>query len=50
MLRKEQAGRMKEQVFILRDVIEQINEWQATLYLNFIEFEKAFDYIHRESM
>jgi len=31
-------------------VIEQINEWQATLYLNFIYFKKAFDYIHRESM
>ena len=31
-------------------MIEQVNEWQATLYLNFIDFEKAFDYNHRESM
>ena len=31
-------------------MIEQVNEWQGTLYLNFIDFEKAFDYIHRESM
>ena len=52
MLRKGyRKGRgTKEQVFILRDVIEQVNEWQATLCLNFIDFEKAFDYVHRESM
>lgn len=31
-------------------MIEQVYEWQATLYLTFIDFEKAFDYIHRESM
>ena len=54
-LRKEQAGYRKgrgttEQVFILRNIIEQVDEWQATLYLNFIDFEKAFDSIHRESM
>ena len=54
-LRKEQAGYRKgrgttEQVFILRNIIEQVNEWQATLYLNFIDFEKAFDSIHRGSM
>ena len=53
-LRKEQAGYRKgrgttEQVFVLRNIIEQVNEWQATLYLNFIDFEKAFDSIHRES-
>ena len=38
-LRKEQAGYRKgsgttEQVFILRNIVEQVNEWQATLYLN----------------
>lgn len=54
-LRKEQAGYRKgrgttEHVFILRNIIEQVNEWQATLYLNFIDFEKAFDSVHRESM
>ena len=45
-LRKEQAGYRKgkgtKQVFILRNIIEQVNEWQGTLYLNFIDFEKAF--------
>ena len=54
-LRKEQAGYRKgrgttEQVFILRNIIEQVNEWQATLYLGFVDFEKAFDSIHRESL
>ena len=54
-LRKEQAGYRKgrgkatEQVFILQNITEQVNEWQTTLYLNFIDFEKAFDSIHRES-
>ena len=38
-LRKEQAGYRKgsgttEQVFILLNIVEQVNEWQATLYLN----------------
>ena len=46
-----QRGRgTTEQVFTLRNMIEQVNEWQATLYLNFIDFEKAFDSVHRESM
>ena len=37
-------------VFILWNIIEQVNEWKATLYLNFIDIEKAFDSIqvHRE--
>ena len=55
ILKEEQAGFRKgrgttEQVFILRNIIEQVNEWQATLYINFIDFEKAFDSIHRDSL
>ena len=54
-LRNEQAGYRKgrgttEQIFILRNIVEQANEWQASLYINFIDFEKAFDSIHRESL
>ena len=54
-LRNEQAGYRKgrgttEQISILRNIIEQANEWQARLYINFIDFEKAFDSIHRESL
>lgn len=55
LLRKEQAGYRKsrgttDQVFILRNIIEQANEWQAALYLNFIDFENAFNSIHRKSL
>ena len=54
-LRKEQAGFHKskstvEQIFILRNILKQVNKWQATLYTHFIDFEKAFDSIHREGM
>jgi len=52
-LTREQAGYKKgrgttEQIFVLRSIIEQANEWQASLYINFIDFEKAFDSIHRK--
>lgn len=48
--RKEQTGyrkgrRTTEHVFILRNILQQVNEWQATLYLNFIDFEKALSLI-----
>ena len=54
-LRKEEAGYRKGrgttvQVFTLRNFIEQVNKWQATLYLNFIDFEMVFNSIHHESM
>ena len=54
-LRKEQAGYRTgrgttDQVFVLRNIIEQCNEWQAPLYINFVDFEKAFDSVHRESL
>jgi len=55
LLRKEQTGYRNgrgttDQVFILRNIIGQANEWQATLHLNFIHFEKAFGSFHRESL
>ena len=54
-LRKEQAGYRQgrgttDQVFILKNIIEQVNEWQATLYVNFIDFEQALDSVHRDSL
>ena len=53
--RKEQAGFRSgrgttEQIFILRNILEQVNEWQATLYINFVDFEKAFDSMHRNGL
>jgi hypothetical protein len=55
LLRKEQAGFRRgkgtvDQIFILRNILEQANEWNATLYVNFVDFEKAFDSIHRDSL
>jgi len=54
-LREEQAGFRKErgcsdQIFALRNIIEQCSEWQRQLYVNFVDFEKAFDSIHRDSL
>lgn len=54
-LRQEQAGFRKgrsccDQVFTLRNIIEQCTEWQRQLIINFVDFEKAFDSIHRESL
>ena len=54
-IRKKQAGfrtgkRTTDQIFILRNIIEQCVEWNAPLYLRFIDFKKAFDRIHRETL
>ena len=54
-LRKEQAGfRSKksttEHIFILRNILEQANEWRVGPYVHFVDFEKAFDSVHRESL
>ncbi|KAK3082831.1 hypothetical protein FSP39_006593 [Pinctada imbricata] len=54
-LREEQAGFRKgrsttEQLFTIRYIIEQCTEWNATLYVNYVDFEKAFDSIHRDSL
>ena len=54
-LRKEQAGFRSvrgttEQIFILRNILEQVNERQATLYINFVDFEKAFDAVRRNGL
>ena len=47
-LRQEQAGfrngrSCSEQIFILRNIIEQSLEFQTQLLINFIDFRKAFD-------
>ena len=54
-LREEQAGFRKgkgciDQIFALRNIIEQCTEWQRKLYINFVDFEKAFDSTHRNSL
>ena len=54
-LRDEQAGFRSgrgtvEYIFILPNIIEQVVERQATLYITIVDFEKAFDSMHRESL
>ena len=55
LLREEQAGfragrSTTEQIFILRNIVEQAIEWNSNLYLCFIDFEKAFDSVHRDTL
>ncbi|XP_048743103.2 uncharacterized protein LOC125656543 [Ostrea edulis] len=52
LLRQEQAGFRKgkssaDQIFALRQILEQSNEWNSPLYINFIDFTKAFDSVNR---
>ena len=54
-LRKEQAGFQRgrgttEHIFTLRNILEQCNEWQRKIYVNFLDLEKAFDSVHRDSL
>ena len=54
-LREEQAGFRKgrgciNQIFALRNIIEQCTEWQRQLYINCVDFQKAFDSINRKSL
>jgi hypothetical protein len=37
-------------IFTLRKIIEQVLEWNATICINFLDFEKAFNSLHRETM
>jgi hypothetical protein len=54
-LRKEQAGFWKQRSCVdlintLRIILEQSAEWQTSLYLTFIDSEKAFDSLNRRVM
>jgi hypothetical protein len=54
-LRDEQAGFRQnrsctDQIATLRIIVEQSLEWNSSLYINFIDFEKAFDSVDRESL
>ena len=52
-LREEQVGfraggSCTDQIATQQIIVEQSIEWQSSLYINFIDFEKAFDSISRE--
>ena len=55
VLREEQAGFRPgwsciDQIFALRNSLEQSNEWQSPLIINFIDFQKAFDSVDRNAL
>lgn len=55
ILRKEQAGFRRgrgcdDQIYILRHITQQCNEFKSPLTLCFVDFEKAFDSISREAL
>ena len=54
-LRDEQAGfrpnrSCADQIATLRIIIEQSIEWKSPLYIGFVDYEKAFDSIDRETL
>lgn len=55
LLRPEQAGfrpnrSCTDQVNTLRIIIEQSAEWRSSLYILFVDFERAFDTINRNAI
>ncbi|VDP30433.1 unnamed protein product [Schistosoma curassoni] len=54
-LRDQQAGFRKDrsctdQIATLRIIVEQSVEWNSTLYIDFIDYEKAFDSVDRRTL
>ncbi|CAH8633484.1 unnamed protein product [Schistosoma curassoni] len=54
-LRDQQAGFRKDrsctdQIATLRIIVEQSVEWNSSLYINFIDYEKAFDSVDRRTL
>ena len=39
-----------DQIFALRNMVEQCIEWNAHIFVNFVDFRKAFDSIHRDTL
>ena len=55
LLRDMQAGFRKErscteQIVTLRIILKQSAEWNTPLYINFVDFEKAFDSLDSDSL
>ena len=55
MLRDQQAGFRQnrsclDQIATLRIIVEQSLEWNSPLYVNFVDYEKAFDSVDRKTL
>ena len=54
-IREEQAGFIagrdcSDKIFALTNIVEQYIEWNATLFVKFVDFRKAFNSIHRDTL
>ncbi|KAI0216279.1 hypothetical protein LSAT2_031691, partial [Lamellibrachia satsuma] len=54
-LRDQQAGFRQnrsclDQIATLRIIVEQSLEWNSSLYVNFVDYEKAFDSVDRKTL
>ena len=54
-LREQQAGFRQDrsctdQIATLRIIVEQSIKWNSSLYINFVDYEKAFDSVDRETL
>ena len=54
-LLREQSGfsqdrSFTDQIATLRITVEQSIEWNSSLYVNFVDYEKAFDSLDREAL
>jgi len=52
---KQQVGFRKnrsctDQIATLRIILEQSLEWNSPLYINFVDYEKAFDSVDRQTL
>ena len=55
ILRDNQAGfrsnrSCTDQIATLRIIVEQSLEWNSSLYINFVDYRKAFDSLHRDTL
>jgi len=55
LLRQQQTGfgpgrSCMDQIFSLRQLIEKVSEGQRPVILNFVDFRKAFDGVHRPAL
>ena len=39
-----------DQIATLRIIVEQSIEWNLSIYVNFVDYEKAFDSLDRETL
>ena len=54
-IREEKAGfragrDCSDQIFAPRNIVEQCIEWNAPLFVNFVDFKTAFESIHRDTL